>query len=192
MRYASPTSRRSTMIYFHLCLVAALVGVSHCRSRNIVCAVKTGPELNARALHTWRYMTSGFLLSCSKAVNRGPSRCHSGMLAFTKNKKNLAKACGSQTDRSPSNPVVLYKFAKADCTGRNGDYDSDPMTKICCIKATVDCKGATTSLTSSFICGSPGAYISAKEELENKAAGDCCKKRFPNLSGFALFMACVA
>ena len=192
MRHGSPTGRRTTMRYFLLCLVAALAGVPHCRSRNIVCAVKTGPELNARALHTWRYRARGFLLSCSKAVNRGPSGCHSGMLAFTKDKKNLAKACGSQAHRSPSNPVVLYKFAKADCTGRNGDYDSHPMTKVCCIRASANCKGATTSLTSSFICGSQAAYVSAKEQLENKAVGDSCKNRFPNLSGFALFMAGVA
>ena len=180
------------MAYFLFFLAAALAGVSQCRSRNIVCAVKTGPELNAPALHSWRYRTSGFLLSCSKAVNRGPSGCHSGMLAFTKDKKNLDKACVSKGFRGPSNPVVLYKFAKADCTGRNGDYDSDPLTKICCIKATVDCKGATTTLTSSFICGTQAAYNSAKRELENQAAEDCCKKRFPNLSGFALYMACVA
>lgn len=173
-----------------------LIGGTYCRTRYIQCNIKTGPELNARSLKSWRYGTSGHMLSCPKASNRGASRCHGPALEFVKSQPNLAMACGSSTERSPSNPIKLYKFSKADCTGvptsapYHGAYSSSLMFKICCIQARAECKGASVTLRKSSVCGSSAQFLKDKVELDDQAFTACCRKRFPDLSGIQLFRAC--
>merc|ERR1712243_147371 len=95
--------------------------------RNIRCYMKETSSLTSPNVLGWEYSTCAFMLQCSRAHGRVPSRCRNG----DKKMEACTKKCSSAYECQE----IMYLTGKADCKGNTYDPNQWMVPeKTCCMK----------------------------------------------------------
>jgi len=122
-----------------LILFCGLFPIVSSNCRNIWCYMKTNSSLTSPNVLGWEYSTCAFMLQCSRAHGRVPSRCRNG----DKKLEACSQKCGDSNDCQET----LYLTGKADCKGNTYDPNAWMVPeKTCCLKHEIYTEGKTEIL----------------------------------------------